>query len=196
MNRTAETERRTRETEVHVCLNLDGSGQASVESGLPFFDHMLGAFARHGLFDLTLSARGDLDVDAHHTMEDTGLVLGQALRQALGDRSGITRFGAAVVPMDDALVRVALDISGRPYLAYRVTAPRDSVAGIPLCLFREFYRALVTAAGLTLHIDLLSGDEEHHIMEGVFKAFGRALDQGTRPDPRVTGVPSTKGALD
>jgi len=196
MQRQSNVERSTQETDIRIGLVLEASGDTSVATGLPFLDHMLTAFARHGHLQLTVACTGDLDVDAHHTMEDLGLVLGRAIREAVGDKAGITRFGAAVVPMDDALARVVIDLSGRPYLAYRVRAAAQQVGGIPVRLFHEFFQALVNTAALNLHVDLLAGEEEHHIFEAVFKALGRALDQAVRLDPRCTGVPSTKGVLE
>jgi imidazoleglycerol-phosphate dehydratase len=194
--RKADTKRETRETSVEVELVVDGSGMVEVETGVPFLDHMLEACARHGYFDLKIKASGDLDVDAHHTMEDVGLTLGRAIRTALGDRKAINRFGAALVPMDEALARVVIDISGRPFLAYDVKPETAVVGGVSARLFREFFQALVNSSGMTLHIALLQGEEVHHILEAVFKAFGRCLDQATQADPRSAGVPSTKGVLD
>ena len=192
----AECKRTTKETDIAVTLVLDGSGQADVTTGVPFMDHMLDAFARHGFFDLRVAARGDLQVDAHHTLEDLGLVLGDAIRQAAGDKTGLTRFGSAEVPMDEALARVVLDLSGRPCLAWRVRHDSRQVGGLDARLFREFFQALANSAGMTLHVDLLAGEELHHCYEAVFKAFGRALDRATRPEPRAAGrIPSTKGRL-
>jgi imidazoleglycerol-phosphate dehydratase len=196
MKRQADIQRKTRETDIQLQLDLDGQQPICVETGLPFLDHMLEAFARHGRFGLTIDATGDLEIDAHHTIEDLGLVLGDALREALGDKSGIVRFGTAYVPMDEALARVSLDLSGRPCLAYRLTSPAVEVGGFHSRLFREFFQAFVNRGGVTLHIDLLAGEEVHHAFEAVFKAFGRALDQATALDPRSTGVLSTKGVLD
>jgi len=195
MRRKSTIVRSTKETNITLTLTLDGAGKAAVDSGVPFLDHMLVSFSRHGHFDLTLRAKGDLHVDAHHTFEDIGLVFGQALGKALGDRVGINRFGWAVMPMDEALVRVAVDLSGRPYLGYRVHSDSLDAGGVNVRLFREFFQALVNTGGLTLHIDLLAGEEVHHIMEVMFKAFGKALDQAVRADPRGVGVPSTKGVL-
>ena len=195
MDRQADIRRETRETNIELGLMLDG-GDVSIETGLPFLDHMLEAFARHGRFGLRVVAKGDLQVDAHHTIEDLGLVLGDALRQALGDKAGITRFGTAYVPMDEALARVCIDLSGRPHLGYRVASPAVEVGGFHSRLFVEFFQAFANRGGVTLHIDLLAGEEVHHAFEAVFKAFGRALDQATSLDPRTTGVPSTKGVLD
>ena len=196
MTRIGEVTRRTNETQLRVRVDLDGRGQAEVRTGIGFFDHMLEALARHGLLDLQVQGSGDLHVDGHHTVEDTGIALGQAIAAALGDRSGIRRYGEAVVPLDEALVRVALDVSGRPFLAYQVDIPKWQMLGdYDVFLTPEFFRALVTHAGLTAHMDLLRGDNPHHIVEATFKAFARALDAATAPDPRVAGVPSTKGVL-
>ena len=194
--RIGEVTRRTNETQLRVRVDLDGRGQAEVRTGIGFFDHMLEALARHGLLDLQVQGSGDLHVDGHHTVEDTGIALGQAIAAALGDRSGIRRYGDAVVPLDDALVRVALDVSGRPFLAYQVDIPKWQMLGdYDVFLTPEFFRALFTHAGLTAHMDLLRGDNPHHIVEATFKAFARALDGATGLDPRVVGVPSTKGTL-
>jgi imidazoleglycerol-phosphate dehydratase len=196
MARTAELARKTKETDLHVRVNLDGKGEARVKTGIGFFDHMLEALARHGLLDLTVEARGDLHVDGHHTVEDTGIVLGQAIAKALGDRSGIRRYADAMVPLDEALVRCVLDVSGRPYLSYQIDIPKWQMLGdYDVFLTPEFFRALVLNAGLTVHLDLIRGDNPHHIVEAAFKAFARALDTAVAFDPRVTGVPSTKGTL-
>lgn len=196
MPRVAELARKTKETDLQVKLNLDGTGEAHVKTGIGFFDHMLEALARHGLLDLTLEARGDLHVDGHHTVEDTGIVLGQALAEALGDRAGIRRYADAMVPLDEALVRCVLDVSGRPYLSYQIDIPKWQMLGdYDVFLTPEFFRALVLNAGLTVHLDLIRGDNPHHIVEAAFKAFARALDAATTIDPRVKGVPSTKGTL-
>ena len=196
MSRIGEIRRSTKETEIHVRVELDGRGEASVRTGLGFFDHMLDALARHGLLDLTVEAQGDLHVDGHHTVEDTGIALGMAIERALGDRAGIRRYGDACVPLDDALVRAVVDVSGRPYLHYAVDIPKWQMLGdYDVFLTPEFFRALVLNAGLTAHIDLLRGDNPHHIVEAAFKAFARALDAATALDPRVAGVPSTKGTL-
>jgi imidazoleglycerol-phosphate dehydratase len=196
MARVGEVTRRTNETALHVRVDLDGNGRATVHTGLGFFDHMLEAFARHGLLDLQVEGSGDLHVDGHHTVEDTGIALGQAIARALGDRTGIRRYGDAMVPLDDALVRAALDVSGRPFLAYQVDIPKWQMLGdYDVFLTPEFFRALVTHAGLTAHLDLVRGDNPHHIVEATFKAFARALDAATALDPRVAGVPSTKGML-
>jgi imidazoleglycerol-phosphate dehydratase len=196
MPRIAEISRKTTETRIRVRLNLDGSGRAEVKTGLGFFDHMLEGMARHGLLDLEVQCAGDLHIDGHHTVEDVGIVLGQALAQALGDRAGIRRYADATVPLDEALVRVVMDVSGRPFLSYQVDIPKWQMLGeYDVFLTPEFFRALVLNAGLTVHIDLIRGDNPHHIVEAVFKAFARALDQATGIDPRVQGVPSTKGVL-
>ncbi|HZA93557.1 MAG TPA: imidazoleglycerol-phosphate dehydratase HisB [Gemmatimonadales bacterium] len=196
MPRVGEVTRTTKETELHVRLVLDGRGESRVKTGIGFFDHMLEAFARHSLIDLTVEARGDLHVDGHHTVEDTGIVLGQALDKALGDRAGIRRYADSLVPLDEALVRCVLDVSGRPYLAYQIEIPKWQMLGdYDVFLTPEFFRALVLNAGLTVHMDLIRGDNPHHIVEAAFKAFARALDAATAVDPRVRGVPSTKGSL-
>ena len=196
MSRIGEIRRRTKETNLHVRVDLDGRGDAQVRTGIGFFDHMLEALARHALLDLTLEGEGDLHVDGHHTVEDTGIALGQALAQALGDRAGIRRFGDALVPLDEALVRAVVDVSGRPYLSYNIEIAKWQMLGdYDVFLTPEFFRALVLNAGLTAHLDLMRGDNPHHIVEAAFKAFARALDAATTLDPRVTGVPSTKGTL-
>ena len=196
MSRVGEITRKTNETDLHVRVNLDGTGQAQVRTGIGFFDHMLEALARHGLLDLTVEARGDLHVDGHHTVEDTGIVLGLAVAKALGNRAGIRRYADSTVPLDEALVRCVLDVSGRPYLSYHIDIPKWQMLGeYDVFLTPEFFRALVLNAGLTVHLDLIRGDNPHHIVEAAFKAFARSLDVATALDPRVTGVPSTKGAL-
>lgn len=195
MSRTASIQRRTQETDITLHFDLDGSGQADVSTGIGFFDHMLVLFAKHGLFDLRLRAQGDLHVDAHHTVEDVGLVLGQALREAMGDKAGMVRYGWCLLPMDDALARIALDCSGRPFLAYDSPDDAATIENFPFQLIEEFLRALSVQGGLNLHVALLDGRDAHHMAEAVFKGLGRALDQATRLDPRVQGVPSTKGQL-
>ena len=195
MTRAATVERATSETDIRVVLDLDGSGATDVTTGVPFFDHMLDAFGRHGLFDLSVAATGDLDVDAHHTVEDVGICIGQALADALGDKRGITRFGSAVIPMDEALVLAAVDVSGRPHLAYDVSLPIEIIGTFDTTLAEEFLRALAVNAGITLHVRSLSGTNAHHIVEAAFKAVARAVASAVALDPRVTGVPSTKGAL-
>ena len=196
MTRAAEIRRATKETEIFVRIELDGHGEARVQTGIGFFDHMLEALARHALLDLTVEARGDLHVDGHHTVEDVGIALGMAVARALGDRSGIRRFGDALVPLDEALVRAVVDVSGRPFLHYAIDIPKWQMLGdYDVFLTPEFFRALVLNAGLTAHLDLMRGENPHHIVEAAFKAFARALDAAITPDPRVSGVPSTKGAL-
>jgi len=196
MGRMGEIRRTTKETDLHVVVDLDGHGAATVRSGIGFFDHMLDALARHALLDLTVEAQGDLHVDGHHTVEDTGIALGMAIERALGDRAGIRRYADATVPLDEALVRAVVDVSGRPYLAYQVDIPKWQMLGdYDVFLTPEFFRAVALNAGLTVHMDLLRGDNPHHIVEAAFKAFARALDGATALDPRVLGVPSTKGAL-
>jgi len=196
MARVGEVERKTKETEIKVRIDLDGRGEARVHTGIGFFDHMLEAFARHGLFDLVVEGRGDLQVDGHHTVEDTGIALGQAIARALGDRAGIRRFADVIVPLDDALVRAVVDVSGRPFLAYQVDIPKWQMLGdYDVFLTPEFFRAVVHNAALTVHLDAIRGDNPHHLVEAAFKAFARALGEATSIDPRVQGVPSTKGVL-
>ncbi len=196
MGRVGEISRKTKETDLHVRVDLDGTGTARVKTGIGFFDHMLEALARHALLDVVIEARGDLHVDGHHTVEDTGIVLGQALAEALGDRTGIRRYADSMVPLDEALVRCVLDVSGRPYLSYHIDIPKWQMLGdYDVFLTPEFFRALVLNAGLTVHLDLVRGDNPHHIVEAAFKAFARSLDAATGLDPRVTGAPSTKGSL-
>ena len=196
MPRIGEIRRTTKETDLHVRVELDGRGTAAVHTGIGFFDHMLDALARHALLDLTVEAQGDLQVDGHHTVEDTGIALGLALQQALGDRAGIRRYADALVPLDEALVRAVVDVSGRPYLSYEIDIAKWQMLGdYDVFLTPEFFRAVALNAGLTVHMDLIRGDNPHHIVEAAFKAFARALDGATSIDPRVTGVPSTKGAL-
>ncbi|MEX1110392.1 MAG: imidazoleglycerol-phosphate dehydratase HisB [Chthoniobacterales bacterium] len=195
MNRTATVKRRTRETDIELTFAVDGSGRAQITTGVGFFDHMLELFAKHGLFDLQLTAKGDLNVDAHHTVEDVGLALGQALRESLGDKKGLCRYGWCLLPMDDALARIALDCSGRPYLAYEAPEEAGSIGDFPFQLIEEFLRAFSVQGGLNLHVALLDGRDTHHMAEAVFKGLARALDQATQIDPRVQGVPSTKGQL-
>ena len=195
MGRSATITRTTRETSITISLGLDGSGTTAVATGVPFFDHMLDAFGRHGLFDLTVDAKGDLEIDAHHTVEDVGIVLGSAIAEALGDRAGITRFGSSALPMDEALVLAAVDISGRGALYYDVELPIEIIGTFDTTLAKEFLVALSTNAGITLHVRSLAGDNAHHIVEAAFKAVARALKDAVALDARVSGVPSTKGAL-
>lgn len=196
VERKATVTRKTAETDIEISLHLDGSGRSELDTGLPFFEHMLDQVARHGLLDLAVKARGDLHIDAHHTVEDVGITFGQALARALGDKRGIRRYGHAYVPLDEALARVVIDLSGRPGLEYRVDFPRARVGEMDVDLFREFFQGLVNHGALTVHIDCLRGANAHHIAETVFKAFGRALRAALEADPRMQGtVPSTKGAL-
>lgn len=193
--RTAKITRNTTETQINLTVNLDGSGTGQIDSTVPFLDHMLTLLARHGAFDLSLQARGDIDIDAHHTVEDVGICLGQAISRALGDKAGITRYGHALVPMDEALVLVAVDLSGRSHLSFQVDLPIARVGNFDTELVEEFMRALVNNAGLTLHVNMLAGKNTHHIIEAIFKALGRTLRAAWTMDPRSNGVPSTKGVL-
>ena len=193
--RTASIDRKTSETAIKMTLSLDGEGNSDVRTGIPFFDHMLTLFARHGLFDLTVEAKGDIEVDFHHTVEDTGIALGQALAKALADKNGIRRYGSAYVPMDEALARVVVDCSGRPFLADEAPRGVEAIGLFPFQLVEEFLRALAVNAGLTLHVSILAGRDAHHMAEGIFKALGRALDIAVSHDERVKGIPSTKGML-
>jgi imidazoleglycerol-phosphate dehydratase len=194
--RTASIERITGETQIRVELNLDGSGTAHFDTGIPFLDHMLDQVARHGLVDLTVIAKGDRHIDDHHTVEDIGITLGQAFDKAVGDKRGLVRYGHAYVPLDEALSRIVLDLSGRPGLEYGVEFPRARIGDFDVDLFREFFQGFVNHAKVTLHIDCLRGRNAHHIIETVFKAFGRALRMAVAADPRMGGVmPSTKGTL-
>lgn len=194
--RTAEVARKTKETDVLVRVAIDGTGTADVATGIGFFDHMLDALARHALLDLHVRVTGDLHVDGHHTVEDTGIALGEAIQRALGDRRGIRRYADAYVPLDEALVRAVVDVSGRPFLGYHVPIATWQMLGdYDVLLTPEFFRAVTLNAGLTVHLDLVRGDNPHHIVEAAFKAFARALDAATALDPRVSGVPSTKGVL-
>ncbi len=196
MTREAKIDRKTKETEIHLRFNLDGRGESQISTDIPFMDHMLTLMTAHGFMNMVLSARGDRDIDDHHTVEDLGICLGLAIRDALGDMKGIRRFGEATVPMDEALARVVIDVSGRPILSYRVSLKKRTSGNFDVGLVKEFFRALVTNAGLTVHIDLVAGEDPHHIAEAVFKAFGRALDQAGAIEGRLHGeVPSTKGLL-
>jgi len=196
IGRTATISRNTNETQITVTVNLDGSGESSFQTGLPFLDHMMDQIARHGLIDITIEATGDLEIDAHHMVEDIGITLGQAAREAAGSKIGIRRYGHAYVPLDEALSRVVVDLSGRPGLDYHVEFPRASVGGFDVDLFREFFQGFINHANVTMHIDTLRGRNAHHIIETVFKAFGRALRMALEPDTRMAGtMPSTKGSL-
>ena len=195
MARTAMIERNTNETKIKMTLNLDGSGKADIRTGIGFFDHMLDGFARHGLFDLSVTVDGDLQVDTHHTIEDTGIVLGKAIKEAVGDKKGIVRYGSKILPMDEALILCALDLCGRPYLVYDLTLDREKVGELETEMVREFFYAVSYGAEMNLHLKQMSGFNNHHIIEGAFKAFAKALDEATRFDERITGVLSTKGTL-
>ncbi len=194
-SRSANLVRKTRETQIKLYLNLDGVGSSSIKTEIPFLNHMLDLLARHSLCDITLQAKGDLEVDYHHLVEDLGIAFGEALRKAFGDKKGIRRYGFAILPMDDCLARVALDLSGRPYLVYRVKLVKKRIRDFDITLIREFMQGFVNAAQCNLHIELLYGDEPHHIIEAIFKGLAKALDMAKTRDPRVKGVPSTKGKL-
>ncbi|MBR2363843.1 MAG: imidazoleglycerol-phosphate dehydratase HisB [Lentisphaeria bacterium] len=193
--RSSTLERITKETRIKVSLELDGTGDSNVSTGIGFMDHMLTLFAKHSKIDLEAVCNGDLEVDAHHTMEDLGIVMGDCLAKALGDKRGINRYGSFLLPMDESLVMVALDFSGRPYLAWDVTSPVPYIKDLDTALFQEFFRALCVSAGLNLHVKLISGGEVHHIFEAVFKGFAHAVRTAVESDPRETGIPSTKGIL-
>ncbi len=194
-SRSAKVERTTSESSVQVEWNVDGTGAGNINTTIPFVDHMLNLLAKHGLFDLTVEAKGDTEIDHHHTVEDIGIVLGSALKDALGDKAKIRRFGWAIVPLDETLAEVVVDLSGRPYLVYNVEFPHRQVKDFDLGLFEDFFQALVSQGALNLHINLRYGRNPHHIIEAVFKAFAKALDQATTIDDRVSGVLSTKGSL-
>ncbi|WP_289140151.1 imidazoleglycerol-phosphate dehydratase HisB [uncultured Brevibacillus sp.] len=193
--RVAQIERNTNETQIALSFGIDGAGDSKQDSGVPFLDHMLDLFTRHGHFDLTVKAKGDIEIDYHHTVEDIGICLGHVLREALGDKKGIKRYGNAFVPMDDALAQVVIDISNRPHLEYRATYPSNVVGQFPTELVHEFLWKLALEARINLHVILHYGHNTHHMIEAIFKALGRALDEATTIDPRVKGVPSTKGVL-
>jgi imidazoleglycerol-phosphate dehydratase len=195
MGRTGTVERKTKETEIVASVDLEGSGKADIETGMPFFNHMLDSFSRHGLFDIKLQARGDLEVDYHHTVEDVGLALGEAFKKALGDKHGIRRFGEASCPLDETLAKVVIDLSGRPYLSYNVKIRPGRVGTFDTDLPHEFYAAFTNQLGMNLHIDVIRGENPHHIIEACFKAFARAMDMATGFDERIRGVLSTKGSL-
>jgi imidazoleglycerol-phosphate dehydratase len=194
--RTAKIERKTKETDIKLTLNLDGKGQYSINTSIPFFDHMLSLMCKHGIFDIKLKAKGDIEIDYHHTVEDIGIVFGKAVKQALGDMKGMSRFGQATVPMDEALASVSIDISGRPYLVYRVAFPKKSkIKNFDPDLIEDFLQAFVSNSGVTLHVESPYGRNTHHIIEAVFKALGRALRNAVYIDPRIKGIPTTKGQL-
>ena len=195
MARCATIERNTKETKIRLTLDLDGTGKADIHTGIGFFDHMLNGFARHGLFDLKLCVDGDLEVDTHHTIEDTGIVLGKAIKEAVGDKKGIVRYGTMILPMDEALLLCSLDLCGRPYLGYDLNLDREKVGDLETEMIREFFYAVSYGAEMNLHVKQLSGINNHHIIEGAFKAFAKALDNATRYDARITDVLSTKGVL-
>lgn len=195
MSRKASVERVTKETHIRLSLEIDGRGEAKVCTSVPFLDHMLDLFARHGLFDLEVEAKGDIDIDFHHTVEDIGIVLGSTVKQALGDKLGIRRYGQATVPMDETLASVAIDLSGRPFLVYNVTLPKVKIGEFDVELAREFFQALANNLGATVHVNVMYGDNVHHILEACFKGLARALDQATQVDARIEGVMSTKGKL-
>lgn len=193
--RSASKERTTSETTIRVHWVLDGEGQNSIQTSIPFLDHMLNLLGKHGFFDLTVEAKGDVEIDDHHTIEDIGIVMGQVLNHALGTKEGIARFGWAAVPLDETLAQVTVDLSGRPYLVYNVNLPTRYIKSFDLGLFEDFFQALVSQGGLNLHVNVLYGRNPHHIMEAVFKAFAKALDQAVKREERITGVLSTKGSL-
>jgi imidazoleglycerol-phosphate dehydratase len=195
MGRSGTIERKTKETEIVASVELEGSGKAEIETGMPFFNHMLDSFSRHGLFDIKIQARGDLEVDYHHTVEDVGLALGEAFKKALGDKHGIRRFGEASCPLDETLAKVVIDLSGRPYLSYNVKIRPGRVGSFDTDLPHEFYAAFTNQLGMNLHIDVIRGENPHHIIEACFKAFARAMDMATCFDERIRGVLSTKGSL-
>lgn len=193
--RTNKQRRKTKETDISLTLNLDGNGETQLDTGIGFFDHMLDGFARHGFFDLKVQVKGDLIVDTHHSIEDTGIVLGNAIRYALKDKKGIKRYGSCILPMDETLVLCAIDLSGRPYFAFEGEFTSERVGYMETEMVREFFYAISYSAGMNLHMKLLSGTNNHHMIEGLFKAFGRALDEATTRDPRIKDIMSTKGSL-
>lgn len=195
MAREATIKRKTKETDIELTLNIDGKGNSEIDTGIGFFDHMLASFARHGLFDLKCKVKGDLYVDSHHTIEDTGIVLGEAIKKAIGDKKSIKRYGTAILPMDEALLMSSLDLSGRPYLVYDVELTVDKLGYFDTEMVKEFFYAISYASGMNLHIKMMAGSNNHHIIEGVFKSFAKALDEATIVDNRITGILSTKGSL-
>lgn len=195
MSRTATVKRNTKETQITVTINLDGTGKTDLDTGIGFFNHMLDGFARHGLFDLTIHVKGDLNVDDHHTIEDTGIVLGTAIRQACGDKKGIRRFGSCILPMDETLVLTAIDLSGRPYFVYDADFTTDRMGDMSTQMVREFFYAISYSAEMNLHMKVMYGENDHHKAEALFKSFAKSLDQATSPDSRITDVLSTKGSL-
>lgn len=196
MTRLAQVDRKTKETDIRIKLNIDGTGHSKMDTGIPFMDHMLTLMAAHGFLDLEITATGDTEVDDHHTVEDLGICMGQAIKKALGEKKGIRRYGEAIIPMDEALTRVVMDISNRPSLAYRVSLTKTTTGTFDVGLLKEFFQALVTHAGITMHVDLIAGNDPHHVAEAIFKAFARALDGASSLETRLAGnVPSTKGLL-
>ncbi len=195
MARDAKITRKTKETDIELYFNIDGKGEASVDTGIGFFDHMLVSFAKHGLFDLKCKVKGDLYVDSHHTIEDTGIVLGEAIKKAIADKKGIKRFGSCILPMDEALILSSLDLSGRPYLVFNAELTVDKLGYFDTEMVKEFFYAISYSAGMNLHIRQLDGNNNHHIIEGIFKSFAKALDEATITDNRIDGLMSTKGAL-
>lgn len=195
MAREATIKRKTKETDIELTLNIDGKGNSEIDTGIGFFDHMLASFARHGLFDLKCKVKGDLYVDSHHTIEDTGIVLGEAIKKAIGDKKSIKRYGTAILPMDEALLMSSLDLSGRPYLVYDVELTVDKLGYFDTEMVKEFFYAISYASGMNLHIKMMAGSNNHHIIEGVFKSFAKALDEATIVDNRISGILSTKGSL-
>ena len=195
MERKAEVKRKTKETDINIYLKLDGSGEYKINTAVPFLDHMLSQIAKHGLFDMEINAKGDTDVDFHHTVEDVGIALGEAFKKALGEKVGIKRYGHAVIPLNEALSMVSVDISGRPFIVYNVKMPKEKVGEFDVELTEEFFRAFANSSGMSLHINMIYGNNLHHIIESIFKAAARALDEATSLDERVKGIHSTKGKL-
>ena len=193
--RTANVKRQTKETDIDLVLDIDGTGKSNINTGIGFFNHMLEGFSKHGFFDLTLKCDGDLDVDCHHTIEDCGIVLGNAIKEAIGDKKGIKRFGSFILPMDETLIMCAIDLSGRPYLGFESTFTADSVGYFDTQMVKEFFYAISYSAGMNLHIRKIAGENDHHIIEGMFKAFAKALDEATVKDTRIKTILSTKGSL-
>ena len=195
MNRSADIERKTRETDITLSLNLDGTGLSSIDTDIPFLGHMLELMAAHGFIDITVKTRGDIEIDYHHTVEDLGICIGMAIKKALGDKRAIKRYGQAIIPMDEALAQVVIDISNRPYLSYEVLLNKTTVGKFDVDILKEFFKGLVNHAGITMHITLFTGSDAHHSAEAIFKAFARALDRASQREERLSGVPSTKGIL-
>ena len=194
-NRIGSCKRKTKETDIELTINLDGQGKNQIDTGIPFFDHMLDGFARHGLFDLNVKVRGDLEVDSHHTIEDTGIVLGSAIKETIGDKKGIRRYGSCILPMDEVLVLCAIDLSGRPYFSWDAEFTSEKIGDMSTEMVKEFFYAISYSCGMNLHIKVLTGGNSHHVAEAMFKSFAKALDQAVSFDPRITDVLSTKGSL-